>query len=96
MSSGAWVAGGGVRERLAGARRRYSGAVLAAEVRALRARGTHVLVLEPAFADLAAMGPNMMARDRLVAVIDAGRASTERSLRRLGRKRLRSVGLAAG
>jgi NTE family protein len=96
MSSGAWIAGGGVRERLAGARRRYSGALLAAEVRALRARGTHVLVLEPAFADLAAMGPNMMARDRLVAVIEAGRSSTERALRRLGRKRLRSVGLAAG
>ncbi len=96
MSSGAWVAGGGVRERLAGARRRYSGALLDAEVRALRARGTNVLVLEPAFADLAAMGPNLMARDRLVAVIEAGRSSTERSLRRLGRKRLRAVGLAAG
>jgi hypothetical protein len=65
-------------------------------VRALRARGTQVLVLEPAFADLAAMGPNLMARDRLVAVIDAGRSSTERALRRLGPKRLRSVGLAAG
>jgi len=96
MSSGAWIAGGGVRERLAGARRRYSGALLAEEVRALRARGTQVLVLEPAFADLAAMGPNLMARDRLVAVIDAGRSSTERALRRLGPKRLRSVGLAAG
>jgi NTE family protein len=94
MSSGAWVAGGGVRERLAGVRRRYSGALLDAEVRALRARGTNVLVLEPAFADLAAMGPNLMARDRLGAVIEAGRSSTERSLRRLGRKRLRSVGLA--
>jgi hypothetical protein len=42
------------------------------------------------------MGPNMMARDRLVAVIEAGRASTDRALRRLGRKRLRSVGLATG
>jgi NTE family protein len=94
MSSGAWIAGGGVRERLAGVRRRYSGALLDAEVRALRARGTNVLVLEPAFADLAAMGPNLMARDRLAAVIEAGRSSTERSLRRLGRKRLRSVGLA--
>jgi len=85
-----------VRERLAGVRRRYSGALLAGEVAALRARGTNVLVLEPAFADLAAMGPNMMARDRLAAVIEAGRCSTERALRRLGRKRLRSVGLAAG
>ena len=96
MSSGAWVGGGGVRERIAGARRRSRRAVLAAEVRALREGGTNVLVLEPAFADLAAMGPNMMARDRLVAAIDAGRASTERALRRLGPKRLRSVGLAAG
>jgi NTE family protein len=96
MSSGAWVAGGGLRERIAGARRRRSATLLAAEVRALRAAGTNVLVLEPAFADLAAMGPNMMARDRLVAVIDAGRSSTERALRRLGRKRLGSVGLAAG
>ena len=96
MSSGAWVGGGGVRERIVGARRRRSAALLAAEVRALREAGTNVLVLEPAFADLAAMGPNMMARDRLVQAIDAGRASTERALRRLGPKRLRSVGLAAG
>jgi NTE family protein len=96
MSSSAWVGGGGLRERIAGARRRRSAMLLAAEVRALRERGTNVLVLEPAFADLAAMGPNMMARDRLVAVIEAGRASTDRALRRLGRKRLRSVGLATG
>jgi NTE family protein len=96
MSSSAWVGGGGLRERVAGARRRRSAALLAGEVQALRERGTNVLVLEPAFADLAAMGPNMMARDRLVAVIEAGRASTDRALRRLGRKRLRSVGLATG
>jgi NTE family protein len=96
MSSSAWVSGGGLRERIAGARRRHSATLLAAEVRALRAGGTNVLVLEPAFADLAAMGPNMMARDRLVQVIEAGRASTDRALRRLGRKRLRSVGLATG
>jgi hypothetical protein len=48
----------------------------------------------PAFADLAAMGPNLMARDRRVHAIEAGRASTERALRRPGRKRLRKVGLA--
>jgi NTE family protein len=94
MSSGAWVAGGGLRERIAGARRRRSATLLAAEVRALRAAGTNVLVLEPAFADLAAMGSNMMARDRTQQAIAAGRASTERGLRRLGRKRLRKVGLA--
>jgi len=96
MSSGAWVGGGGLRERIAGARRRRSAALLAAEVRALRAGGASVLVLEPAFADLAAMGSNMMARDRPQQAIAAGRASTERALRRLGRKRLRRVGLAAG
>ncbi len=96
MSSGAWVGGGGLRERLAAARRRRSAALLAAEVRVLRARGTSVFVLEPAFADLAAMGPNLMARDRRVHAIEAGRASTERALRRLGRKRLRKLGLASG
>ena len=96
MSSAAWVGGGGLTERIAGARRRRSATLLAAEVQALRERGTNVLVLEPAFADLAAMGSNLMARDRLVSVIEAGRASTERALVRLGRKRLRSVGLAAG
>jgi NTE family protein len=94
MSSGAWVGGGGLRERIVGARRRRSAALLAAEVRTLREAGTRVLVLEPAFADLAAMGPNMMARDNLAQAIDAGRASTERALRRLGPKRLRAVGLA--
>jgi len=96
MSSGAWVGGGGLRERIAGARRRRSATVLAGEVRALRAAGTNVLVLEPAFADLAAMGPNMMARNRPEQAIAAGRASTERALRRLGKKRLRKAGLAAG
>jgi NTE family protein len=95
MSSAAWLGGGGVRERIAGARRRHSSARLAAEVHALREAGKHVFVLEPAFADLAAMGPNMMARDRRVLALEAGRASTERALRRLGRKRLRKVGLAA-
>jgi NTE family protein len=96
MSSGAWVGGGGLRERLAGARRRRSSLLLAAEVHGLREAGLNVVVLEPAFADLAAMGPNLMARDRRAQAIDAGRASTERALRRLGRKRLRKVGLAAG
>jgi NTE family protein len=96
MSSGAWVAGSGVRERVAALRRRRSAAQLAAEVAALRAAGTGVLVLEPAFADIAAMGSNMMARDRRGDALDAGRASTERALARLGRKRLRSVGLSPG
>ena len=96
MSSSAWVGGGGMRERIAAARRRRSAALLAVEVEALQAAGTRVLVLEPAFADLAAMGTNMMARDRRVEVIEAARASTERALRRLGRTRLRLVGLATG
>jgi NTE family protein len=96
MSSAAWVGGGGWRERIDGLRRRRSAAQLNAEVATLRERGVNVLVLEPAFADLAAMGPNMMARDRRVQAIAAGRASTERALRRLGRKRLRSVGLSPG
>ena len=95
MSSGAWVAGGGVRERLAGARRRYSGALLAGEVAALRARGTNVLVLEPAFADLAAMGPNMMARDRLAAVIEAGR-SQHRARAAAARAQATALGRAGG
>jgi len=96
MSSAAWVSGGGVRERIIAARRRRSAANLEREVAVLRATGTRVLVLEPAFADLAAMGTNMMARDRRVEVIEAARASTERTLRRIGRRRLGLVGLAAG
>jgi len=94
MSSAAWVSGGGVRERIVAARRRRSAIALAAEVAALRASGTRVLVLEPAFADLAAMGTNMMARDRRAEVIAAARASTERTLRRIGRRRLGRIGLA--
>jgi NTE family protein len=94
MSSSAWVSGGGVRERVVAARRRRSAAALAAEADALRRAGTRVLVLEPAFADLAAMGTNMMARDRRSEVIEAARASTERTLRRIGRRRLGAVGLA--
>ena len=94
MSSSAWVAGGGMRERLVAARRRHSAACLAEEVAMLRAAGTQVIVLEPAFADLAAMGSNMMARDRSRAVIAAAYASTERTLRRLGRRHLATAGLA--
>jgi len=93
MSSGAWVGGGGLRERVAASRRRRSAVALAREVVALRSAGTRVLVLEPAFADLAAMGTNMMARDRRAEVIAAARASTERALRRIGRRRLGLVGL---
>jgi NTE family protein len=97
LSSAAWVAGGGgLRERLAGIQRRRSATALRAEVELLRAEGTQVLVLEPAFADLAAMGHNPMARDRGAEVIEAGRASTERALRRLGRKRARALGLSPG
>ena len=97
MSSPAWVAGGaGLRERIAVVRRRRSAAQLESELAQLRERGTQVLVLEPAFADIAAMGSNMMARDRRGEVIDAGRASTERALARLGRKRARALGLSPG
>jgi NTE family protein len=95
MSSGAWVSGGGIRERIIASRRRRSAAILEGELSTLRATGTRVLVLEPAFADLAAMGTNMMARDRRAEVIDAARASTDRTLRRIGRRRLGLVGLAA-
>jgi hypothetical protein len=95
-SSGAWVGGGGLRERASALRRRRSAARLALEAQHLRAAGVQMLVLEPAFADIAAMGPNMMARDRRRAVIDAGRASTERALRRLGRKRMRLLGRSPG
>ncbi|HLW96975.1 MAG TPA: patatin-like phospholipase family protein [Solirubrobacteraceae bacterium] len=96
MSTGAWVGGGGLRERAAALRRRRSAARLAVEAQHLRAAGVQVLVLEPAFSDIAAMGPNMMARDRRGEVIEAGRASTARALRRLGRKRLRLLGLTPG
>ena len=94
MSSGAWVGGGGMRDRIAAARRRRSAATLATEVASLRGAGTRVLVLEPAFADIAAMGNNMMARGRRIEVIEAARGSTERTLRRIGRRRLGRIGLA--
>jgi NTE family protein len=94
MSSSAWVSGGGLRDRLVAARRRRSAALLAHEADLLGRAGTKVVVLEPAFADLAAMGSNMMARDRGGEVIAAARASTERTLRRLGRRRLAMVGLS--
>jgi hypothetical protein len=65
-------------------------------VELLRAEGTQVLLLEPAFADLAVMGHNPMAREGRGEAIEAGRASTERALARLGRKRMRAAGLSPG
>jgi NTE family protein len=97
LSSAAWVAGGGgLRERLARIQRRRSATQLRAEVELLRAEGTQVLLLEPAFADLAVMGHNPMAREGRGEAIEAGRASTERALARLGRKRMRAAGLSPG
>jgi len=94
MALSAWVGGGGMRVRIVAARRRRSAAALAAEVAALRAAGTRVLVLEPACADPAAIGTNTMARDRRIEVVEAARASTERTPRRIGRRRLGRIGLA--
>jgi NTE family protein len=84
MSSRARPAGRSAGERVAAAVRGAAGRRLGHEAKLLRARGTHVLLLQPSRADLAVMGLNLMARDRRAEVIESSRASTIRALRRLG------------
>jgi NTE family protein len=58
-----------------------AGMTLDREVRAIRASGTSVLVIQPTDSDLAVMGTNWMDRSRRKAVAEQAKAST---LRRLG------------
>ena len=70
---------------LAGAMRTASGKRLGHEVRKLRAQGTKVVVIQPTAEDLAAMGHNLMARDRRASVTEQAARSTSRILRELRR-----------
>jgi NTE family protein len=67
----------------AAAMRLGSGRRLAHEARKLRAEGTEVLIVEPSSRDLAAMGPNLMARGRQARVIDEARISMVDEIARL-------------
>jgi NTE family protein len=67
----------------AAAMRIGTGRRLAYEARKLREEGTKVLILEPSTRDLAAMGPNLMARGRQAAVIDQARLSMVEEIARL-------------
>lgn len=80
-SSLAAVASRSPAERLAAAMRASSGRRLGHELRKLRATGTEVLCIQPTADDLAAMGPNLMARDRRVEVMEQAVISTTRELR---------------
>jgi NTE family protein len=70
-------------EGMAASMRRASGRRLGHEARKLRAEGTHVLLLQPNGADLQTMGPNLMARDRRVPVMEQAVVSTAQELRSL-------------
>jgi NTE family protein len=81
-SSLAAVAGGSPVERLGGLMRGAAGRRLGHEARKLRESGTEVLLLQPDAEDVAAMGLNMMARDRREAVLEQARRSMALQLRR--------------
>jgi NTE family protein len=68
-------------ERLAGAMRGASGRRLGHEARKLRDEGTEVLLVQPTAEDVRAMGPNLMARDRRVQVMELALRTTARQLR---------------
>ena len=68
-------------DRLAAALRSASGRRLGHEARKLRAEGTDVIVLQPCAEDLEVMGPNLMARDRRVEVMEHAARTTSRDLR---------------
>jgi NTE family protein len=57
-----------------------AGMTLEREVRAIRASGTPVLVIQPSESDLAVMGTNWMDRSRRPAVAEQAKASTARRL----------------
>lgn len=77
-SSRAVLPGTSPADRLAQTMRDRSGRRLGHELAKLRDQGTETMVLQPTADDLALMGPNMMARDRRVQVIDQARRSAAR------------------
>lgn len=70
-------------EIVGGVLRGPSGRRLGHEARKLRAEGTEVLLLQPSATDVKAMGVNLMARGRRVAVLEHARRSTALTLRDL-------------
>jgi NTE family protein len=72
--------------------RGQSGRRLGHEAKRLRDEGTEVVLLQPAKRDLEAMGPNLMSRDRRVAVGETAVRTTAIELRRLRRNSVRLPG----
>jgi NTE family protein len=82
-SSLAEAIGGTPAERVGALVRGASGRRLGREARKLRDEGTEVLIVQPCEDDLAAMGVNLMARGRRVAVLEGARRTTALALREL-------------
>ncbi|HEX8087013.1 MAG TPA: patatin-like phospholipase family protein [Solirubrobacteraceae bacterium] len=82
MSSLARITPRSAPERFAARVRAQAGRRLGHEAKKLRERGTEVLILQPTADDLAAMGTNLMARDRREQVIERAIRTTARQLRR--------------
>jgi NTE family protein len=82
-SSLAEIAGGTPAERVGGIVRGLSGRRLGREARRLREEGTELLLIQPAEDDVVAMGVNLMARGRRVAVLEQARRTTALALRDL-------------
>lgn len=82
-SSLAAVAGGTPAERLGGLMRAASGRRLGREARKLREEGTELLLLQPGVEDVRAMGLNLMARGKRVAVLERARRTTALALREM-------------
>jgi NTE family protein len=105
-SSLAEAMGGTPGERVGAVMRGLSGRRLGREARTLRAEGTEVLLVQPTREDVAAMGVNLMARGRRIAVLERARRTTALALRELrgtgqllpepNRPRVRAAGKRAG
>jgi NTE family protein len=76
------VAGRWPTARIARTLRAQAGRRLAAEVEALRAEGTEVVVLQPTAEDLEVMGTNLMSRARRAEVVERAMETTARQLLR--------------
>lgn len=83
ISSRAEVRGSGPAARVGAAVRAATGRRLGHEARKLREEGTEVVLLQPNADDVAAMGINLMARSRRVAVLEQARVSARSELRAL-------------
>lgn len=83
MSSVPPMSGGSPADRFAGLMRAAAGRRLGREAKKLRADGAEVLILQPGREDCALMGLNLMSGARRVQVMEQGRKSVARELRRL-------------